>query len=92
MSRSGIQRGTDGLIWDSVVVVVRKFCVVRINTLLDPTNDKFGIRRVYLWSKATQRYEVVEDPKGQYINARVLPHIMEQYNNIEQVYVPRLHR
>lgn len=85
ISRSGIRKTHLGLDWDSVVVVVRKFCVARINTILDPANDRFAIRRILLWSKATQRYEVVEDPQTGVINARVLPHIMEQYNNIEGV-------
>jgi hypothetical protein len=67
------------------VVTVRKFCVVRVQTLLNPQTDRFAIKRAFLWSNRNQRYEVVEDSESGVVNARVLPYILEQYNQIEGV-------
>lgn len=85
ISRSGIKKLPDGLVWESVVVVVRRFCVVRVQTWLNPQADRFAVKRVFLWSNRSQRYEVVEDSETGVVNARVLPYILEQYNQIEGV-------
>ena len=87
ISRSGIQKRSNGLLdWDAVVVVARKFCIVRINCHLDPANAKFKIRKVLLWSKASERYEIAEDPVTKSINPEVLPIILDQYAKIEGVH------
>lgn len=85
ISRSGIKKVQDGLLWESVVVVVRKFCVARIQTLLNPQLDRFAVKKVFLWSSQTQRYEIVDDPETGVVNVRVLPYILEQYNQIEGI-------
>jgi hypothetical protein len=85
ISRSGIKKLDYGLAWDSVVVTVRSFCVVRVQTLLDPQQDRFAIQRLLLWSSRGQRYETVTDPETGVVNARVLPYILEQYNQIEGI-------
>jgi hypothetical protein len=74
-----------GLAWDSVVVTVRSFCVVRVQTLLDPQQDRFAIQRLFLWSSRGQRYETVTDPETGVVSANVLPYILEQYNKIEGI-------
>ena len=85
ISRSGIKKLPDGLLWESIVVSVRKFCVVRIQTMLNPQTDRFAIKKAFLWSNRNQRYEIVEDPKTGVVNARVLPYILEQYNQFEGI-------
>jgi len=86
ISRSNIKKLSSGTLeWDAVVVVARKFCVVRIQCHLHPGQDLFYIRRIYLWSKATQRYEVVEDPKDVKVSPEVIPVILDQYVAIEGI-------
>jgi len=85
-SRSNIRKLSSGILeWDAVVVVIRKFCVVRVECHLHPGNNLFYIRRVYLWSNTSERYEVVEDPKDVKINPEVLPVILDQYATIEGI-------
>jgi len=85
-SRSNIKKLSSGILeWDAVVVVIRKFCVVRIECHLHPGDNTFYVRRVYLWSSNSQKYEVVEDPKDVKINPEVLPVILDQYATIEGI-------
>lgn len=85
ISRSGIVRTVDGLLWESVVVSVRKFCVVRVQTLLNPQQDKFAVKRAFLWSSRNQRYEIVEDQETGVVSVGALTYIVEKYNQIEGV-------
>jgi hypothetical protein len=85
INRSGIKKFEQGLVWDSVLVVVRSFCVVRVQTILNPQQDRFSIQKLFLWSNRGQRYETVTDPKTGVVNARVIPYILEQYNQIEGI-------
>lgn len=88
-SRSGIERHGDKLNWDAVVVTVQKLCIVRINCDLYPTQDKFEIRGMLLWSRKTQDYQPVVDPQGQPIEPSVLPYILDRYVEIEKIFEPR---
>jgi hypothetical protein len=85
ISRSGIVRTDDGLRWESVVVSVRKFCVVRVQTLLNPQMDRFAVKKAFLWSSRNQRYEIVEDPETGIVSIGALTYILERYNQIEGV-------
>jgi len=87
MSRSGINRDSSGTLeWDAIVVVIRKFCQVRITCHLHPTQDVFYIRRVHLWSRLEQKYHVIDDdPHSIEINPEVLPVMLDQYVAVEKI-------
>ncbi len=86
MSRSNFHKLASGILeWDAVIIVIRKFCTVRITCHLHPGQDIFYIRRVHLWSNVTQKYEVVEDPQDVKINPEVLPVILDQYALVEGI-------
>ena len=84
-SRSGITRRGNALNWDAVVVTVQKLCVVRLNCDLDPVQDQFNIRALYLWSQRKQGYEIVSDPQGAAVDPSVLPYILDRYAAIEGI-------
>jgi len=84
-SRSGITRHDNILNWDAVVVTVQKLCVVRVNCDLAPMQDQFAIRKLMLWSRRKQDYEVVHDPDGQPVDPSVLPYILDRYAVIEGI-------
>jgi hypothetical protein len=87
-SRTGVKRIGNLLNWDAIVVIVQKMCIVRVNCDLDPNSDKFGVRALYLWSRANQEYSEVKDPAGAYIDPSVLPYILERYVELENI-LPR---
>jgi len=84
-SRSGITKQDKVLNWDAIVVVVQKLCIVRINCDLDPVQDQFSIRALYLWSRKKQGYETVLDPQSPKIDPSVLPYILDRYAAIEGI-------
>ncbi len=86
ISRSGITRDGDILNWDTVVVVVQRLCVVRINCDLEPQSDRFTIRRVFLWSQRLQRYELIQDPESPRIDPSALPYILDRYVAVEGIH------
>lgn len=85
ISRSGITRDGKVLNWDSVVVVVQRLCVVRINCDLEPQADRFTIRRVFLWTQRLQRYELIQDPEAPNIDPSVLPYVLDRYVAVEGI-------
>jgi len=85
ISRSNIKRLDNGILWEPVVITVRKFLVVRIECFLAPSTGTFNINRIYMWSKETQRYEVAEDPQTGTVNPDVIPYILSRYNEFEGI-------
>jgi hypothetical protein len=84
-SRSGVTRRDKVLNWDAIVVTVQQLCVVRLNCDLDPVQDKFVIRALYLWSHRKQGYEMVRDPQQGPVDPSVLPYILDRYAAIEGI-------
>lgn len=90
MSRSKFRKLESGILeWDAVVVVIRKFCTVRITCHLHPGQDLFYIKCVHLWSSRTQKYELVHDPQSNRVPPEVLPVILDQYVSIEGILAKR---
>jgi len=85
ISRSGIRRIDSILVWDAVVVVVQKLCIVRINCSLNPRDDVFSILKIMLWSSKQQDYSIVQDPEAPSIDPSVIPYIMDRYAGIENI-------
>lgn len=85
MSRSGIKKVGDYLDWDPVVVVVKKFVIVRANCHLYPSKPDFLIRRLWLWNKNDQVYVPVEDDQTKRVDLSIIPYIMDRYVEMEGI-------
>jgi hypothetical protein len=86
--RTGIERNGDQLRWDAIVVVVQRLCIVRVQVVLEPKTDKFGIERMLVWSRRHQDYQPAADPQGGLIDPSVLPYILDRYVGYEEVLKP----
>jgi len=85
ISRSGVKKLDNGIFWEPVVVIVRKFLIVRIQCFLAPSSGTFNVKRILMWSKMTQNYEAAEDPATGTVNPSVIPYLLTKYNEIEGV-------
>lgn len=85
MSRSNIKRTGDYLDWDPVVVVVKKFVIVKVNCHLYPNKPDFVVRRLWLWNSKDQEYAPVGDDQSKRVDPALIPYIMGRYIELEDI-------
>ncbi len=84
LSRSNIKKVGDGfLVWDPILVVIKRSMVVRIRCFYQPSSKAFGLKEVHLWQNATNSYYIINDPKVGFVN---LPGIIDKYVRMEGIF------
>lgn len=80
VSRTGIRAIKPGLIeWNAIRVLVKKYDVVRVTCRMDFSNDKFEIRKLWLWTNVKNDFVPVEDPQGLSIDVPTTIEVLARY-------------
>lgn len=86
VSRTDIKKMVNGINWDAIQIVVKKYPIVKINCDLDFSNNLFGVRRIFFWTNKLNKYVKSEDARThQYFPPQVLLQMLENYKNLEGV-------
>jgi hypothetical protein len=86
VSRSDIKKTVNGINWDAILIIVKKYPIVRINCDLDFSNKLFGVRRIHFWTNKLMKYTTSEDTRtNKYFAPPVLLQMLDNYRLLEGI-------
>lgn len=84
LSRSYVKKLQSGwIVWDAVLVVIKKMIVGRVRCLYHPDARKFQLKEVHLWQNNTGDYYRIADER---LTWELIPGIMERYVEYEGLF------
>lgn len=86
ISRTDIKKAVSGINWDAILIIVKKYPIVKINCDLDFSNNLFGVRRIHFWTNTLMKYTMSEDFKtNRYFSPQILLQMLENYKHQEGI-------
>jgi hypothetical protein len=86
ISRTDIKKAVSGINWDAILIIVKKYPIVKINCDLDFSNNLFGVRRIHFWTNKLMKYTTSEDLKtNRYFSPQILLQMLENYKLLERI-------